>query len=342
MEEEKFSIDIPDTWNSTHRPGSLFSAEDADNTSGITVALFPNRTDGGMQATYINQIKNSLQKQADKFGGTSTIVQEGPLTVGGAPAYLIESSTNLPQNQTVFIHHYSVFANQKVYVVALQTYDVHLNPNMDEVIKSFRFLSPPQLPTVSSNSSSQVVAIKGEDFSITLPPGWTTTDIEGTLLQARDEANASTFMVRSFPAGNSPEALIKALKKSGPEQARSLGAKMEFNEEGATTLGGVSAYVLRGKAIMSPTETDYTCEYAFAANGKLYGISITTPYPDKLVEVEKIAKSLQFSHPPKVPKSYAVDSDYALGFRIGQITFYVLFAAAVVRGIFLVQKRMKR
>jgi hypothetical protein len=341
--EDNFSIDLPETWNSAPRPGAEFSAQDADNTSSITIGIFTNRLNQGMQQSYIDQIKNSLANQGRRFGGTAQVLKENSTTIGGAPAYLIECRMDLPQGQTVYVHHYSIFTREKVYALGVQTYDAGLNSQMDEVAQSFRFFTAPELPDATGSSpSSREVSIPGEGMSISLPADWTTQSREDKVLYATD--NVSTVSIKSYPypSQGSPQAFIGMVKKDAQEKALQAGAKVDFDHEGPTTLAGVPGYFVQGTLITNDNEWVYTCEYAIAANGKLYAVILSTADPDRVSAVEGIARSLKFEQPPEVPDVSIAVSDYERGFRMGQITFYILLAAAVARGGFLIWRRITR
>jgi len=150
--EEHLSIDIPNEWTSASQSGTLLSAADANNNSGITVASFPNTQNQAITPGFIAGMEKGMVEQGPKINATVEITARKPATLNGIPSYSVQSKMTFPNSKIVYVHTYPIAVNGKYYVIALRTLDADKDPELQTIANSFRFTTPPTLPDPSRNS----------------------------------------------------------------------------------------------------------------------------------------------------------------------------------------------
>ena len=335
------------------KPGAVIAAADANNTSAISVSIFLNRTHQKIQAPYIESIQDSLEEQGRKAGGLLTVFTNvGPLTIGGAPAFEIGCITFFPKDEKVYIHQYAVFSNLEIYVISVQTFDVREEAKLVAAAKSFRFSDPPDLPDVPDDPHARIGVMMGEDISLVMPSNWYIKKTAKGWFEAREVAGAGSVNIQVLPTSEGqvdPQAYLEKVKKNGlPPQMKEKGVTIYYGQEGLTSIGSVPAYFLQSVLTFGGTKKVYWCYYVFLAHHKAYIMAAGTDDLDKVPLVEKIARSMRIGAGMTAEQVAALASvpdksaSYTLGFRMGQITFYVLLAAAVLWGVYLVWRRIRR
>jgi hypothetical protein len=144
---ENLSIDLPDAWTQSDKPDLLLFASDAGGASAIAIRKFPNETDESIGSGFIRDMKQGMVEQGRSIGTNVAIEAESPLTLGGAPAYLIQSRMIPPNSKSIAVRTYVVDANDSFYILSLQSTEPALDAQLQAMAQSFRFTVPPRLPT---------------------------------------------------------------------------------------------------------------------------------------------------------------------------------------------------
>ena len=144
LPNEPISLDIPDDWRDVSPPpGMLYCA--AGGPYIVQVVKAPNPRNVELDAGVVDRLKNAVTGMLGRHGGTVVFGEEGPLTMGGAPAYLIHASES-GGSTTAEIALYVVDANQALYMLSLITTGSMPDPKLQGIADSFAFTSPPRLP----------------------------------------------------------------------------------------------------------------------------------------------------------------------------------------------------
>jgi hypothetical protein len=143
LPDDNISIDVPDAWQQSDRPGMLLFAESGPYMMQLIKSANPRNVD--LNADVIQDIKNNMEALAERHGGTVNFGDEGPLTMGGAPAYVIHVAQAVGSTTTQ-ISLYVVDANRSLYVLYLVTTGTMPDATLQGIADSFRFTSPPALP----------------------------------------------------------------------------------------------------------------------------------------------------------------------------------------------------
>jgi hypothetical protein len=141
--DETISLTIPDDWEQADRPGMLIFAQGGPDL--LQVVKSPNPHNIEIDSSVVDNIKHGMQARADKAGGTINFGDEGPLNLGGAPAYVIHA-TQTVGSSSAQISFYVVDANKSLYALNLVTSGPAPDSTLQGVVDSFRFTSPPALP----------------------------------------------------------------------------------------------------------------------------------------------------------------------------------------------------
>ncbi|HUB66123.1 MAG TPA: hypothetical protein VL981_01405 [Candidatus Methylacidiphilales bacterium] len=206
---------------------------------------------------------------------------------------------------------------------------------------------------------AKTINFSGDNFSITIPDTWTTSQAEGRLLLATDANHTAMADLISLPnsdnASVSNPIFIKGIKHGMQVTAQKQGVTMQFSSEGPVTLGGVSAYYLRGAADAPDTGPYYLRCYTWAGNAKLYTLTLQSNDKAADATLQGIAESLAYQSLPAQPGASQLDADklgylqsppaqpdlgvpdaYQFGYRCGRI----IGAVIAVLVFFLIIKRL--
>jgi hypothetical protein len=143
---ENFSIDIPDAWTQQARTDLLLFASDAGGASALAIRKFPNENDEVINTAFIRDMKQGMVAEGRSIGTNVAIEAESPLTLGGAPAYLIQSRMIPPHSKSIAVRTYVIDANDNFYILSLQSTEPALEPQLQAMAQSFHFTVPPRLP----------------------------------------------------------------------------------------------------------------------------------------------------------------------------------------------------
>ena len=141
--DETISLDLPEGWEQSDRPGMLIFAREGPYL--LQVVKSPNPLNVVIDSGVVGNIKHGMQARADAAGGTITFGDEGPLNLGGAPAYVVHAAQTAGSS-TAQISLYVVDANKSLYAINLVTTGSMPDSTVQGVVDSFRFTSPPTLP----------------------------------------------------------------------------------------------------------------------------------------------------------------------------------------------------
>jgi hypothetical protein len=143
---ENFTIDLPDAWNQSARPDLLLFASDAGGASAIAIRKFPNENDEVINTGFIRDMKQGMVEQGRSIGTNVAIEAESPLTLGGAPAYLIQSRMIPRDSKSIAVRTYVIDANDNFYILSLQSTEPALDAQLQAMAQSFHFTVSPRLP----------------------------------------------------------------------------------------------------------------------------------------------------------------------------------------------------
>jgi hypothetical protein len=110
---ENFSIDIPDAWTQQARTDLLLFASDAGGASALAIRKFPNENDEVINTAFIRDMKQGMVAEGRSIGTNVAIEAESPLTLGGAPAYLIQSRMIPPHSKSIAVRTYVLAAEHR-------------------------------------------------------------------------------------------------------------------------------------------------------------------------------------------------------------------------------------
>ena len=150
VQGENITIEVPDSWTLAKMDGSVFYATAPDNVSAITIKKFPNDQGKSITPSFVAGLKKGMTDQGPKMGGTLDVTAEKSLTMGGAPAYEVQTVLTLPAKK-VQMQNYVVATHDVYYLFSLQTVDPTKNDELQGLANSFRFTVPPVLPDNSLN-----------------------------------------------------------------------------------------------------------------------------------------------------------------------------------------------
>lgn len=151
---EKFSVDIPDSWSVTQSPVDtyqvssvlIFSATNAEKTSALEIMVCTNPR--GIMADhvgFISTLKDNISNQALSHGGQVQFTSEGKLSLNDVPAYLIQYTVTVSSHQ-MLARAYAIAANGKLYLVMERTVDANADADLAAIANSLHFATPPELP----------------------------------------------------------------------------------------------------------------------------------------------------------------------------------------------------
>lgn len=152
---ENVTLDIPDDWKTLQKPAAtapsgavpIFNAANPEDTAGLTVMLCSNANQVTVtNPGFIAGVKNSITASALSKGNSVQFTGEGPTTLNGVPAYLLQHGLTLPDAKQVLCHTYLIAGNRKLYLVLTQTIDAGQIPALDTMATTFRFDTPPEIP----------------------------------------------------------------------------------------------------------------------------------------------------------------------------------------------------
>jgi len=143
---DSISLDLPDDWVQGDSPDLLLSASAPGNGSAVQLRKFSNPRNQEIDDVMVGNFKHGISDKSTQAGSTVTFGDEGPLTLGGAPAYQIQAQSTSSQNTTTSVHFYLVDANASFYVLLLVSNGSTWDPQLQAVADSFRFTSPPRMP----------------------------------------------------------------------------------------------------------------------------------------------------------------------------------------------------
>ena len=162
MADDKISVEVPDAWVVTSKPGELFSAARPQNESAIVILGLPNGQKQSVgDPAFISEMKKGMVQTAQLQGTKIQFVGEDQVSLNDVPAYAVQYNAVLANGTTIFVRAYAVAANGKVYVMSLQTLDTTLDYELQNIANSFQFPSPPELPVAARNSAYRLGWIVG-------------------------------------------------------------------------------------------------------------------------------------------------------------------------------------
>lgn len=146
--DEKMEIQIPDSWTQTgSKEGSVFAASDGQNTSQAALFSYPNgHQDGVDEPAFLNGVKEGFTNKITSQGMTLAIAKEGLVTINGVPFYSLEGTFGPAGGQTTRFHTYVTAANNRIYVLSLQSLLADPETDFQSIANSLTFQTPPTLP----------------------------------------------------------------------------------------------------------------------------------------------------------------------------------------------------
>ena len=173
LAHEGITIEVPDNWMESDlslqaasaSQQRLYVAHHAPYSIEIIKMANPRNID--LDSSIMSEIKVGLQRMARKQDANVSFGDEGPVTVGGAPAYAI-NFTQSGVTGTFQIAFYAVDANQKIYLVFLATTESASDPKLQAVIDSLRFDKPPSLPESTLHRRARKLIVYGGPVGLVL------------------------------------------------------------------------------------------------------------------------------------------------------------------------------
>jgi hypothetical protein len=155
LEGEGASLVLPDNWEANAKPANavstttsvILSAVNQEKSSMLQVLVCANPH--GLlaaQPELVANIKDNLSNQILSHGGQVQFTDEGKLSIGDVPAYVIQYKATMASGPAMVGRNYQVAGNGKLYILALRTIDPTGDVDQQTIAGSFRFDSPPVLP----------------------------------------------------------------------------------------------------------------------------------------------------------------------------------------------------
>ena len=150
------SVDLPDSWTSKQQQADesaatsslILSAINEEKTALLQVQVCPNPH--GLladQSDLVSNVKDDISNQIVAHGGQVQFTGESKIELNNIPAYLIQYTETAPSSKQVLARTYQVAANGKLYLLSLRTFDTTADADLQAIANSFRFATPPVLPT---------------------------------------------------------------------------------------------------------------------------------------------------------------------------------------------------
>jgi len=169
LSDEKISLEIPDAWVITPKPGVAFSAARPQNQSTVAVLVMSNDQKQSVgDPAFISGMKKGMIETASGQGTKIEFVGEDQVSLNNVPAYNVQYNAVLANGTTIFVRAYAIAANGKIYVISLQTLDSSLDYELQNIASTFKFMSPPELPVVAQNPAYKLGWFAGEVIFVIL------------------------------------------------------------------------------------------------------------------------------------------------------------------------------
>jgi hypothetical protein len=142
-------LDIPDDWTVRDQRGALLLATAPGGSASVSLQSSPNpeqkRVD---ESFYLDENSKLRQKRAKADNASIINLEAGDIMVGGVPSAYIHSEEPMPDGRTFYSRDYLIAANGKFYALSLDSGDPFTDQKLTDIVKSFRFDSPPLSPDI--------------------------------------------------------------------------------------------------------------------------------------------------------------------------------------------------
>jgi len=162
------SIDVPDAWEAKPEQADpspttstlILSAISAEKTSMLQVQVCGNPHNlMADRMDLVANIKDDFSNQIISHGGQIQFTGEGKVQINDVPAYLIQYTATTSAPKPILARNYQVAANRKLYLITLRTVDASADGDLQAIANSFRFDSPPVLPTLPVSHRNLKIAL---------------------------------------------------------------------------------------------------------------------------------------------------------------------------------------
>jgi hypothetical protein len=167
---EGITVDIPDDWVQADPDEAVSGSQGRlllahGGSYNVEILKTPDPRNVDLDSNIIADIKRVLQATATKHDAHMSFGDEGPLTIGGAPAYAI-NCTETGGLGTYQIAFYAVDANKAIYLVYLVNAGAASDNTLQTVIDSFHFLKPPSLPESTFHRRARKLIMYGGPVAV--------------------------------------------------------------------------------------------------------------------------------------------------------------------------------
>ena len=183
---------------------------------------------------------------------------------------------------------------------------------------------------------AKVYQLVDEKINIEIPDTWGVTSKPGVVFSAarpQDQSTVAVLVMRNDQKQSVGDpAFVSGMKKGMVETAARQGTKINFVGEGQVSLNNVPTYTVQYNAVLDNGTTFFVRAYAFAANGKIFVISLRTLDSTLDYELQNIASSFKFTSPPELPVA-AQNRASKLGWFAAKVIFVLLVLATIACAI---------
>jgi hypothetical protein len=109
-------------------------------------------------------------------------------------------------------------------------------------------------------------------------------------------------------------------------------ASLKVVSEGSTDLNGVPADFLQAELAFAEGGVAYGRSYALAENGRILVLTLLSPDPGMDANLQAIARTLRFDHPPVVPGA-TIWATYHLGRALFALVVFVIVVIVIIRAV---------